>query len=274
MGPPGWSTGLMGDDAAWRIRPWKSGDDEGIAALMDTLVSSEPPIVAAVPVDLADIRANYHNNGGEFWVALVDDQLVGIVGGLDLGNDIVTLRNLFTHPEYRGTGLAADLLWELVEWAEAFALHTVIAAAANTMGGLIGFYERHGFDEIADDALPADFPRLGHHDRFFRRRLRSSPENPNTVHFEKIPWSNIGPGHREKQAVRGGTTARMVEWDSRYDSDTVLPGGMGGIVLEGRIRFVFDQHESVCEEGQGFVIPAGQNHRVVIPAGRARVFIL
>ena len=60
------------------------------------------PVTLEGQPDLLDIEANYHENGGNFWGAEYDGQLVGTIALIAIGGNAGALRKMFVRKEYRG----------------------------------------------------------------------------------------------------------------------------------------------------------------------------
>lgn len=69
--------------------------------------------------DLDDIPGVYQTGAGNFWVATDNDQVIGTIALLDIGNSQAALRKLFVHAAYRGShyNTAKLLLAKLLQWA-------------------------------------------------------------------------------------------------------------------------------------------------------------
>ncbi len=69
-------------------------------------------------LDLLDIPSFYQNVSGNFWVALLDGEVVGTIGLRDIGNQQGALRKMFVKETHRGKEQgASQLLEELIVFA-------------------------------------------------------------------------------------------------------------------------------------------------------------
>jgi GNAT superfamily N-acetyltransferase len=95
----------------------------GVAAVILPIQQAEfeIPITLEAQPDLHDIAAFYQRGNGNFWVALVGDEVAGTLGLLDIGNRQAALRKMFVKAEYRGAahGVAHALLQTLLDWCRA-----------------------------------------------------------------------------------------------------------------------------------------------------------
>ncbi len=73
-------------------------------------------------------------------------------------------------PADRG-GVAAALFRRLLEHASAHGLSALYLGATEKFVAAHRFYEKHGFEAIADSALPPTFPRMAVDTRFYKLAL-------------------------------------------------------------------------------------------------------
>ena len=60
------------------------------------------PITLALQPDLNAIPEFYQTNNGNFWIAKIDDKIIGTISLLDIGNRQGALRKMFVRKDYRG----------------------------------------------------------------------------------------------------------------------------------------------------------------------------
>lgn len=123
--------------------------------------------------DLQTIPAFYQVNAGNFWVAQVDDQVVGTISLLDIGHGQGALRKMFVHPEFRGRefGTARSLLDTLLSWAQEHRIRELFLGTTPFFRAAHRFYEKHGFAEIPRSKLPPTFPIMEVDTKFYHRML-------------------------------------------------------------------------------------------------------
>lgn len=129
------------------------------------------PVSAEEQPDLLEVRRHYGVGAGNFWIALVNDRLVGTIGLLDLGGGRASLRKMFVAPELRGKGVALLLLERLMQWARSHDFSTIYLGTTSKYHAAHRFYEKHGFTRIPAECLPEGFPRFEIEDRFYSRTL-------------------------------------------------------------------------------------------------------
>jgi N-acetylglutamate synthase-like GNAT family acetyltransferase len=158
-----------------QIVPFSSQHVEAVGALIVGIQREEfqIPITLEDQPDLRDIPAFYQQGSGNFWVAVAEDEVVGTVALLDLGNHQGALRKMFVHASYRGpaAGVSARLLETLLEWSRAHGVNEVYLGTTEKFLAAHRFYERNGFQQLAAHGLPPAFPKMAVDTRFYRRTL-------------------------------------------------------------------------------------------------------
>lgn len=150
------------------------GDDG--AQVIDLILSIQRQefglsITAADQPDLAAIPDFYQTGAGGFWVATLDDVIVGSIALKDIGDSAVALRKMFVAPKGRGqAGAAGALLEAALSHARAHAITEIYLGTTDRFRAAHRFYEKNGFAQVAPDDLPAAFPRMTVDTRFYRLR--------------------------------------------------------------------------------------------------------
>jgi N-acetylglutamate synthase-like GNAT family acetyltransferase len=156
-----------------QIEPFTLGHADGVGALIIGIQRDEfqIPITLKDQPDLQDIPAFYQKGTGNFWVAVLDSEVVGTVALLDLGNHQAALRKMFVHATYRGLGhgVSARLLEILLDWARSRGVKEVYLGTTEKFLAAHRFYERNGFQQITATDLPPTFPKMAVDTRFYRR---------------------------------------------------------------------------------------------------------
>jgi len=133
--------------------------------------------------DLRSITSYSQKDAGNFWVALVDDQLVGTISLLDIGGEQGALRKMFVHPDFRGSefGTARLLLHTLLEWAAVRGIREIFLGTTPFFKAAHRFYEKHGFSEMPKHDLPPSFPIMEVDSKFYFYRdsdgVSAPPDN-------------------------------------------------------------------------------------------------
>lgn len=117
--------------------------------------------------------AQFYQRRGNFWVARLDQELVGTVAILDLGEGVAKLGRLFVHPGHRGhpLHLARHLLETAERWATGHLISRICFETTVEPCAAHVFYGRHGYLEVLQSAFPAVFPLCPYPSRYFMKML-------------------------------------------------------------------------------------------------------
>jgi N-acetylglutamate synthase-like GNAT family acetyltransferase len=128
------------------------------------------PVTVEDQPDLLAIPSFYQFGSGGFWLALDGRQVVGTIGLRDIGGRQGALRKMFVKATHRGQEhlVAVRLLAHLVEVARRGGILEVFLGTTERFLAAHRFYEKNGFDRVADSELPATFPRMALDTRFYR----------------------------------------------------------------------------------------------------------
>src|SRR4051812_7270424 len=127
-------------------------------------------ITAGDQPDLQDIPGYYQQGAGNFWLAIIDNTVIGTIALSDIGNQQGALRKMFVHKDYRGAayGVAQALLNTLLSWAKEKELQEIFLGTTDKFHAAHRFYEKNHFQRVAVEALPANFSRMAVDSIFFR----------------------------------------------------------------------------------------------------------
>lgn len=131
------------------------------------------PITREEQPDLENIPDFYQKGNGNFWMALYQDEIVGTIGLIDIGNCKVALRKMFVKAEFRGKefGIGQSLLQTAIKWSEHRQLHHIYLGTTNQFCAAQKFYEKNGFVEIDKTKLPKSFPAMRLDVKFYHYSL-------------------------------------------------------------------------------------------------------
>lgn len=129
--------------------------------------------------DLSDIPGFYQSGAGNFWLALSGEEVVGTIALLDIGSSQAALRKMFVKEAYRGRrfGAGSRLLDALLDWCVERHLHDIFLGTTAKFLAAHRFYEKNGFLEIQQSALPEAFPVMAVDTKFYQRAVVSAPSN-------------------------------------------------------------------------------------------------
>ena len=130
-------------------------------------------ITAADQPDLHAIEDFYVRGGGNFWLAVMDSQVVGTISLVSLNRHGFALRKMFVQREFRGRGHAAArmLLDTAEQWVAASAHKDIYLGTTVKFLAAHKFYRKHGFQDIAQQDLPDEFPVMQVDTIFFKKSL-------------------------------------------------------------------------------------------------------
>jgi N-acetylglutamate synthase-like GNAT family acetyltransferase len=127
-------------------------------------------ITAGDQPDLQDIPGYYQHGAGNFWVAIIDNTVIGTIALSDIGNHQGALRKMFVHKDYRGKdyGVAQALLNTLLSWATEKELQEIFLGTTDQFHAAHRFYEKNHFQRVPVDSLPAAFSRMAVDSIFYK----------------------------------------------------------------------------------------------------------
>lgn len=94
----------------------------------------------------------YNKENNAYWVAVDenDNVICGVgIGPIEGASDVCELQKMYTYPEYRGTGIAQEMLATALDFAKKHYNKCYLESFAN-MHTAHKFYKRNGFEFIDD----------------------------------------------------------------------------------------------------------------------------
>jgi GNAT superfamily N-acetyltransferase len=160
---------------ALKVQSFAPRHQDGVVAVILSIQQLEfgIPITLEAQPDLRNIPGFYQQGDGNFWVAEVEGRVVGTIALLDIGHRQAALRKMFVAAEYRGAehGIAKRLLETLIEWATRRGLAEIFLGTTAAFLAAHRFYEKNGFTEIPQSALPLAFPIMSVDTKFYSLEL-------------------------------------------------------------------------------------------------------
>ncbi|ATP56194.1 GNAT family N-acetyltransferase [Pedobacter ginsengisoli] len=131
------------------------------------------PITLEGQPDLLDIETNYHKDGGGFWGALNNEELVGTIALMNVGHNAGVIRKMFVKKAYRGKELniAQHLLESLIDYCRQNNITDIYLGTVDILKAACRFYERNAFVKIDMEELPSYFPRMKADNTFYHLNL-------------------------------------------------------------------------------------------------------
>lgn len=159
------------------IRQFVDGDANDIINLILPIQTEEfsIPITAEEQPDLKNIYSFYCKGNGNFWVAVEDEQIVGTVALIDIGNKQVALRKMFVKKEFRGKefAVAQQLMNVVFNWCKEKTVSTILLGTIEPFKAAQRFYEKNGFENVNVEDLPQTFPRMAVDNMFYQYTFAS-----------------------------------------------------------------------------------------------------
>ncbi|QQQ28779.1 GNAT family N-acetyltransferase [Chryseobacterium indoltheticum] len=120
------------------------------------------PITIEDQPDLMQIEDFYFANGGSFWGAFIDGELVGTIALVKFDEKAAAIRKMFVKKEFRGKeyGIAQKLLETLITYCQKNGIDEVYLGTVSILEAALRFYERNHFIRIEKEQLPLKFPLM------------------------------------------------------------------------------------------------------------------
>jgi len=131
------------------------------------------PVTLEGQPDLLDIEKYYDQQGGCFWAAFHNEELIGTIALMNVGHQTGVIRKMFVKKEYRGReyGIANQLLQILLEYSRAHHITDILLGTVDMLKAAHRFYEKNDFKEIEVQSLPEYFPRMPADNKFYHLAL-------------------------------------------------------------------------------------------------------
>jgi len=159
------------------IEPLNNKDCGSIISLVLPIQQIEfgIPVTLEGQPDLLDIELYYFRDGGRFWGAKHNGQLVGTIALINIGYNTGVLRKMFVQKEFRGKqfGVGQQLLTTLTAYCRAHNINHLYLGTVEVMKAAHRFYERNGFSRISVDMLPSYFQRMPSDNVFYYLNLHN-----------------------------------------------------------------------------------------------------
>lgn len=104
--------------------------------------------------DLLDIPEYYEKNGGSFWIAIENDEVIGTIAFMNYSNGNAVLKKFFVRSDYRHKKIGYVLYQTAIDRLKLCNYKQVLLDTPSTAKDSHRFYERAGFKRIAKEELP------------------------------------------------------------------------------------------------------------------------
>ncbi len=133
------------------------------------------PITIEDQPDLMQIDDFYFANGGSFWGAFINGELVGTIALIKFDEKKAAIRKMFVKKEFRGKehSIAQKLLEILIAYCHKNGIDEVYLGTVSILQAALRFYERNHFEIIEKKSLPSKFPLMSADNVFCFLNLKS-----------------------------------------------------------------------------------------------------
>jgi len=104
--------------------------------------------------DLLNVPLYYQENGGEFWIAVENGEVIGTIALMNYGNGNGVLKKFFVRADWRNKKLGLALYQTLMEEVIRSGYKQLLLDTPSVARASHRFYERAGFVKIAKADLP------------------------------------------------------------------------------------------------------------------------
>jgi len=124
---------------------WRLLREVRLAALADAPYAYGSTLAAEREFTERTWRDRFERDGCLNAVAMVDDEPAGLIGAFPRDGATAMLVAMWAHPEYRGRGIAAALVTDLLAWARENGWSRVELRVADGNDAARKLFVRHGF---------------------------------------------------------------------------------------------------------------------------------
>lgn len=121
--------------------------------------------------DLMDTAKFY--NGGGFWIAQINAEIVGCIGLQKLNSECGILRKMFVKKELRGNELkiAQHLFEHLLDNARKLGFKNIYLDTPSVAKASHRFYQKNGFVELSQERIPEGYSFPDRNSKIFQLKL-------------------------------------------------------------------------------------------------------
>ncbi|WP_367182676.1 GNAT family N-acetyltransferase [Chryseobacterium sp.] len=112
--------------------------------------------------DLLHINNFYLSNGGNFWGAFINNQLVGTIALVKFDKKSAAIRKMFVKKDFRGKehDIAQKLLKTLIFYCNENGIEQIYLGTVSVLKAALRFYEKNHFIIVEKEFLPEKFPLM------------------------------------------------------------------------------------------------------------------
>jgi N-acetylglutamate synthase-like GNAT family acetyltransferase len=160
------------DTMSFRIQPFEPKYQPEVTELIERIQVGEfhIPIEEGQRKELQSISSAFQKDKGNYWVALLDEKVIGTIAVVDIGHEAFELRDVFLDKQYRSqsAAFAKKLLDTVFEWSKEHGVKTIYLGTTLAFRAAHRFYEKHGFREITRKEMPPYTQPMDCDEKFYR----------------------------------------------------------------------------------------------------------
>ncbi len=107
--------------------------------------------------DLLDIPNYYEKDGGEFWLAVEDNTVIGTLALMNKGNSNGILKKGFVNKEHRKRGILTELYRTLLDYAIKNNIKQLMFDTPSVAADCHRFFEKEGYVRISKSEQPFEY---------------------------------------------------------------------------------------------------------------------
>jgi putative acetyltransferase len=147
---------MLNSLAEMEIRSLQAGDDTtAFRTLNEEWITRYFKLEPADRETLDDPETRILNQGGSIFMAYVDDQAVGCVALIPMGDGVYEVSKMAVSPQLRGLGIGRKLLQHAVTQAKRLGAKSLFLASNSKLENAVHLYESIGFRHVPPEDLPA-----------------------------------------------------------------------------------------------------------------------
>lgn len=123
--------------------------------------------------DLLNIRESYEKEGGEFWVAIMDGNVIGTLAIMNKGNGNAVLKKGFVKKEYRKHGILTQLYEVMMTFAKEKDFSLLLFDTPSVTTDCHHFFEKREFIRITKDEIPFHYEYPDRNSYLYIRKLKN-----------------------------------------------------------------------------------------------------
>jgi GNAT superfamily N-acetyltransferase len=151
-----------------KIKLYQNANQNGINQLMNEIASE-------FDLPISSQRASSVNKTvDKYWVAFNGSEIIGTVAVLEIENKDAVLKRMFVKKNHRGEkfGVSYKLLQKAFDWCTMNNMNCIYLGTMGQFKAAHRFYEKNGFQKIAQNELPSNFIKNPVDDVFYKKVAR------------------------------------------------------------------------------------------------------